>query len=125
MALSCQAFAKPVPPAMVPVMVGAQAELNACTSIGLGKAALIVRAAPSLSARAVITLAKTHLIWICERREKAKWYGIVYGLAAVSRSKTGLPPACGVNGPIAKAKAYSGACKSGWVPADAVETIAG
>ena len=125
MALPCQTFAKPVSPEMVPVMVGAKAELNACTSIGHGKAALIVRTAPSLSARAAATLAKKHLIWICEQRDNAKWYGIVYGPAAVSHSKTGVPPACGVNGPIAKPKAYRGPCKSGWVSADAVETIAG
>ena len=125
MALPCQTLAKPLSPATVPVTVGAEAELNACTSIGHGKAVLIVRAAPSLSARAVASLAKIHLIWICEQRDNAKWYGIVYGPAAASHSKTGLPPACGVNDSIAKPKAYRGPCKSGWVPADAVKTIAG
>ena len=125
MALPSQALAKPVSLANLPVTVGAQAELNACTSIGHGKAALIVRAAPSSSARPVATLAKKHLIWICETRANAKWYGIVYGPAALSQSKTGLPPSCGVDGPIAKPKAYRGPCKSGWLPRDSVEMIAG
>ena len=68
----------------MPVSVGAETELNACTSIGQGKAGLIVRAAPSLSARVVATLASIHLVWICEQRNNAKWFDIVYGRAASS-----------------------------------------
>ena len=109
----------------MPVMVGAEAELNACTSIGHGKAALIVRAAPLLSARVVATLTPIHLVWICEERVNAKWYGIVYGRPALSHGNSGLPPACGVNGPITERKAYRGPCKSGWVKMDAVKMISG
>ena len=124
-ALPFQVAAKPTAGPDVPVRVGAQSELNACTSIGHGKAALNVRAAPSASARATAKLDRTHLVWICEQRDGAKWYGIVYGAAAVSHGKDGIPPACGVADPIAKPKAYRGPCKSGWVPAAAVEMIAG
>ena len=124
-ALPLQLAAKPPAGPDVPVRVGAQAELNACTSIGHGKAALTVRAAPSASARAIAKLDRTHLVWICEQRDGAKWYGIVYGAAAVSHGKSGIPPACGVADPITKPKAYRGPCKSGWVPAAAVEMIAG
>ena len=123
--LPYQTFAKPGLPASMPVTVGAQAELNACPSIGDGKAGIIVRAAPSSSARPVATLAKNHLIWICQTRADAKWFGVVHGPAALSRSKSGLPPACGVNEPIAKPTTYSGPCKSGWVAVDTVKMIAG
>ena len=109
----------------VPVRVGAQSELNACTSIGHGKAALTVRAAPSASARATAKLDSTHLVWICEQRGGAKWYGIVYGAAALSHEENGIPPACGVSEPLNKPKAYRGPCNSGWIPSAAVEMIAG
>ena len=116
---------KPAALPNIPVTVGAKAELNACTSIGHGIAALIVRSAPSVSAHATVKLGRSHLVWICEQRDDAKWYGIVYGAAGVSHGKNGVPPKCGVSTPITKPKTYRGPCKSGWVPADAVEMIAG
>ena len=117
--------ARPPSRAIKPVIVGAEAELNGCTSIGHGKVALTVRAAPAPAARVISTLGKTHLVWICEQREGSKWLGIVYGPAAISHRPTGVPPACGVDAPIASPRPYRGRCRSGWVRSAAVVTIAG
>ena len=125
LALPFQTSAKPFHSDITRVKVGAQTELDACTSIGHGKAALIVRPKPSSAARVSDRLLPSHLIWICEERGNARWYGIVYGPAAKSRSKTGVPPACGVSSPIARPTLYRGPCKSGWVSAGSVEMIAG
>ena len=130
LALPCASYAKPpttasMPVMSMPVMVGGQVELDACTSIGRSNGAVIVRVAPRPTARATDTLAQAHLIWICAQRGESNWYGIVYGPIAQSRSATGLPPSCGVDAPVATSRAYRGPCKSGWVPRASLTMIAG
>ena len=127
--LAAKPVARSVP---VPVMVGAEAELNACTSIGravgpkrarAGLAA--VRASPAATAPVIARLAPGFLVWICEQKNGADHYGIVFGAASRSRGADGLPPACGVNAPIAQPKAYRGPCRSGWIRTADIEAIAG
>ena len=112
----------------VPVMVGAQSELDACTSIGRSsnpRKPLIVRVAPSASAAVSASLRPKHLVWICQFGVKSQYYGIVFSDWASSHKKDGLPPACGVNSPIDKPKAYKGPCLSGWVKEKDLTAIAG
>ena len=117
------------PPA-VPVIVGGEAELDACTSIGRVEGLnarrdgyLSVRVSPTVRARAIDRLRNGQQLWVCQQR--SGWYGVVYTGPALSRGKDGLPPDCGVSGPIAKATAYRGPCKAGWVSASYVRMIAG
>lgn len=96
-------------PAAVPVLVGGEAEFDACGGTGRvrgldpkGDAFLSVRAGPSSQARETDRLAEGDEVALCDRR--GRWLGVVYGRGS-----------CGVATPIERREPYRGPCRSGWV----------
>lgn len=105
--------------AVVPVMVGGEAELDACGGNGRvrgldpnGDNFLAVRAGPSSRTRETDQLNEGDELYVCD--ERGRWLGVVYGNGT-----------CGVTTPIERRKAYLDGCRSGWVFVDFVEIHAG
>lgn len=103
-----------------PVMVGGEADLDACGGSGVianltKKGFASLRSGPSTSAKELARLKNGATINFCD--ETTGWVGVV-----VSR---GPNVDCGTGSPIAKRSAYSGPCKSGWVYAKYTELLAG
>jgi hypothetical protein len=105
----------------VPVMVGGDADYDACGTLGVvtgldpyGDNFLSLRAGPGGGGTEILRLDTGAEVIICD--ERGSWYGVVY------------PPSgsdCGVSSPIVQRAAYRGPCKSGWVAKRYVEVIAG
>lgn len=109
-----------------PVIVGREAELDACTSIGhvaglAARTVLPVHSRPAAAARVLDRLPELQLVWICEQRghneTKPLWLGIIYQRGATLDDNNGVPASCGVDQPISHQRRYRGPCRSGWVPA--------
>lgn len=73
----------------------------------------MVREAPHLRSAVIDHLSEGALVTVCERR--GLWRGIVYSF--------NRPFDCGVNEVVGAA--YSGPCRSGWVPVWALSVVAG
>lgn len=110
-----------------PVMVGVDAELDKCPSMGRSSAtrALVVRTAPHPSAGEAERVSRVTDIAICDQDERndpqASWYAIVYPATGDDLGGCGLGGTSAGNGGVA----YSGPCKSGWVRSTDIEVIAG
>jgi hypothetical protein len=109
---------------VMPVMVGGEADLDACSSIGVvsglkqgGDGFLAVRAGASASYKLVDKLLEGQKVFICSSSSDNKWYGIVYA--------QGDEQDCGVSSPISPSQPYKGKCKSGWVSERWIKQIAG
>jgi len=93
------------------VTVGVDGNGPACplqaTVSGLHSGTLTVRAGPSGGFERVDRLHNGTRVFLCDRSGDAGWAGIVYGSGD-----------CGLSAPIARPRAYSGACRSGWVRSD-------
>ena len=109
--------------ASVPVMVGGEADLDACGSIGAvvgldpnGDNFLAVRTGPGTQFDQIDSLYTGDQIHLCDRQ--GAWLGIVY---------QGGGPAgdCGVATPVADRTPYAGGCNSGWVFEEYVQLVAG
>ena len=103
----------------VPVMIGGEADLDACTGLGRivglnpkGDGFLAVRGGPSTDYPKVDELYNGDLVTICD--EDGRWFGVVYG----GRD-------CGTASPVARRMAYRGPCRAGWVFGRYVDYIAG
>jgi hypothetical protein len=106
----------------VPVMVGGQAELDACDSVAVvtglkatGDGFLAVRSGPAVAYSMLAKLHNGHQVYVCQ--EQNGWIGIVYS--------TGGTLDCEVASPMAKRQAYRGRCASGWVHSSFIKLIAG
>ena len=108
---------------LVPVEIGGTVEWDACGAFGevFGLAAdnidiLPVRTAPAGDAAEIDRLAEGDGVFMCD--ERGEWLGIVY-----------YPPgelqSCGVGSVMVDRVAYSGPCRSGWVPAHLIALVAG
>jgi hypothetical protein len=94
------------------VTVGGDAGAAACPLqadvAGLsGRSTLAVRNGPGTGFERVDRLANGTRVFLCDRSGDAGWVGIVYA------SEPGAD--CGLSAPITPARAYNGACRSGWV----------
>lgn len=103
----------------VPVMVGGEADFDACGSNGRirgldpnGDNFLSVRAGPNSHAREIDRLNEGDEVYVCDGR--GRWLGVVYGRGN-----------CGVTTSIAQRQPYRGGCRSGWVFEDFVDIYAG
>ncbi len=103
----------------VPVMIGGEAEFDACGGVGEiigldpnGDNYLSVRALPSSTGKEIDRLPNGSQMYLCD--EQQDWLGIVYPIGD-----------CGVMTPVARRQPYSGVCKSGWVSKRYVILIAG
>ena len=108
-----------------PVMVGGEAELDACTTTyavsGLnprGDNFLSLRSAPAATARELARLRPGQVVWGCDASRDGAWKGV---LVAPSRDNVD----CGVGTPIAERRAYHGPCTSGWVARRFLTPLAG
>jgi hypothetical protein len=116
---------EPSTPDIVPVEVGGNDGLDACTSIGEvvglnpdGDNFLAVREGPSTSYPKVDELHEGDEVYVCD--EIDTWLGIVY------RGEADDPDLdCEVSGPIDPREPYQGECRSGWVSSKYIEIIAG
>ncbi|WP_285711268.1 hypothetical protein [Erythrobacter oryzae] len=117
------------PPAVRPVMVGGEPELDACPSVGAiiplrkgGDGFVAVRAAPSVKARMLDKLESGRELLLCDDSADGQWVGVVYPEPFGGPVVTD----CRVSSPVAdKRKAYDGPCLSGWVARRFVTVIAG
>jgi len=101
--------------AVMPVIVGGEAELDACGSVGVvsglaprGDGFLAVRTGANASYKRVDKLLEGQQVYMCSTSADGKWYGIVYAQGHKDLD-------CGVSSPISPAQPYQGKCKSGWV----------
>ena len=104
-----------------PVMIGGEAELDACGAIGAVSNlkpepgnTLSVRSGPGLQFDRIDGLAPGTRVWLCDRQ--GDWLGIVYPAASAD---------CGVTTQSAARRPYGGPCLSGWVYDRHVELLAG
>jgi hypothetical protein len=110
----------------VPVIVGAEEELDACGSwaevSGLnpkGDGFLAVRGGPGSDYPMRDRLRTRDAFFVCDVSRDGKWMAIVYP------RKRQTADACNVSGAIPKAREYRGPCASGWVNAAWVRILAG
>lgn len=110
-----------------PVMVGIDAELDKCPSLGRfsGTRPIYVRTAPNVAAGDSGTLNRPVNVAICDQDDRSQpqagWYAIVYPATGEELDGCGLDGASAGNGGVA----YSGPCMSGWVRSTDIEVIAG
>ena len=107
------------------VMVGGEAELDACATtlkvIGRnpqGEVWLAVRSSPSISAPQILRLRTGNLVYGCDSSRDGVWVGVVVYSANPERN-------CGVSSRILRRQAYRGPCVSGWVARRRLELVAG
>ena len=105
----------------VPVMVGGEADFDACPSQGVAKGLrrggdnfLAVRAGPGTSHRLRYKIRAGQTFNLCG--SQGQWTAIVFGRRGQD---------CGVGSPIARRQPYRGPCRSGWVHRNFVRVTAG
>jgi len=110
-----------------PVLVGIDAELDKCPSLGRfsGTRPITVRAAPNAAAGDAGTLNRPAHVAICDQDDRSQpqagWYAIVYPATGEELDGCGLGGTSAGNGGVA----YAGPCRSGWVRSTDIEVIAG
>lgn len=105
----------------VPVMVGGEAELDACGGLGAvhglnprGEGFLAVRAGPNSKYPIIDRLYNGDQVYFCDKH--GEWIGIVYGKPMQD---------CGVSSPLRRRQPYKGSCQSGWAHRNWLVLIAG
>jgi hypothetical protein len=113
-------------PREVPVIVGEESELDACTSWakveGLnpkGDGFLAVRVGPGTRHAMRDRLREGDEFFICNYSRDDKWLAIVYPGKGQNAAD------CGVSSPMPKPVAYRGPCRWGWVHEKWVKFLAG
>ena len=113
-------------PRDVPVVVGEEAELDACGSWAKvkgvdpkGDAFLAVRGGPGAAYALRDRLHEGDEFFVCSYSRDNKWLAIVYP------RKGQHPGDCGVSTSLPKPTAYRGPCAWGWVHGKWVEFLAG
>lgn len=116
------ALAGAAPPRAVPVLVGGDATLDACGSLGAvrglkadGDGFLAVRSGPGAGYAMTDKLGEGREVMMCDQR--GEWIAVVYG--------DSRPGRCAVGSPIAERRPYRGPCRSGWVHGRWIELMAG
>ena len=102
-----------------PVMVGGEADLDACGGWGITTATTTLFTKNSEGYMDFGIVAASTGVNFCDyhKDHDGEFYGIVYSVDG----KTD----CGVSSPIKDRKAYDGKCKSGWVKKEFLLMIAG
>lgn len=107
----------------VPVMVGGQAEVDACSAVGQvkglkadGDRFLAVRAGPGTAYRVMDKIHNDQLLYLCDSVADGAWLAVVYSPDDDD---------CGVTSPLPSRQPYQGRCRAGWVKATWVEVVAG
>lgn len=78
-----------------------------------------VRAAPYEQSGEIDRLGAGAEFFICSRTQDQQWFGIVYDEGGRAAER------CGVDGPVAERRNYSGPCAAGWVPSARVRLVSG
>lgn len=102
-----------------PVLIGMDAELDACPSLAeiSSTKSVALHARPSLESKPIIMLKPKQHVYLCDGSKPTPWIGVVVPL----NDKVD----CGVSSAIKKPTAYQGPCKSGWIKQSEFEVIAG
>lgn len=107
----------------VQVMVGGDAESDACGAVGEvrglrsdGDGFLAVRAGPGATYRIVDKIGNGQLLYLCDATADGAWLAVVYASDDDD---------CGVTSPLPSRQPYQGTCRKGWVKATWVEVVAG
>lgn len=105
----------------VPIMIGGNAEFDACGGVGViagldprGDGFLSVRGGPETRYREIDRLVNGNRVHVCA--EKGPWIAIAY--PADGRD-------CRVGSPWPKRRAYTGPCRHGWVHSRFIKMLAG
>ena len=106
-------------PPTVPVRVGEIPEMDACGGWGAirDQRLIFVHAAPDDDADTIDSLTGGTGVHLCAVSADGKWQGIVYPSAPDQD--------CGVTSAVDQEQDYAGPCRSGWVPVEDVELLAG
>ena len=102
-----------------PVLIGLEAELDACPSLAeiTTKKPVALFAKPAVGAKTITLLKPKQAVYLCDGSKTAPWVGVV----VPDNDKTD----CGVSSNIVKPKPYQGPCKSGWIKQSEFEVTAG
>ncbi len=102
-----------------PVLIGMEAELDACPSLAeiSSSKPVALHARPSPDSKSIIMLKPKQPVYLCDGSKPTPWVGVVVPL----NDKVD----CGVSSAIQKPTAYQGPCKSGWIKQSEFEVIAG
>ncbi len=107
----------------VPVMVGGNAEADACGAVGEvrglregGDGFLAVRTGPGAAYPIVDKIGNGQLVYLCDATADGVWLAVVF---------SSDEDECGVTSPLRSRQPYKGPCRSGWVKATWVEVVAG
>jgi hypothetical protein len=113
----------PVDTASFAVRVGGEADMDACGGwsrirkpAGAPAAAVEVRRGPGQQYAVTDRLPDGAEFFSCDSSNG--WSGLVY-------QESGDDQKCGVSTPIAERQPYPGPCKSGWIPSEFAEVLAG
>lgn len=105
--------------ARVPVLVGGDPDLDACSSVGKivgldpnGDNFLSVRSGPGSKYDELDRLHTGDLVYLCD--EHGAWQGVVYPAEG-----------CGVTTSVPNQQPYTGPCRSGWIFGKYVVVVAG
>jgi hypothetical protein len=109
----------------VPVMVGGDAEQDACGGTyqvvplnPRGDNFVSVRSRPAVAGRELARLRSRQGGYLCSTSADGQWQGVVY-------APPGSDMDCGVGTPITRSRPYRGPCTSGWVASRFLELVAG
>lgn len=126
MCLPFAAVSAASPPREVPVIVGEQADLDACGSWaevhGLnpkGDGFLAVRTGPGVGFAMRDRLRERDGLYVCGADDDGVWLAIVYPRKGQDAAD------CGVSSAVPAPRAYRGPCGRGWVRADWIRILAG
>lgn len=96
------------------VMIGGEADLDACGIYAATTGVAPLLAMPDPDAEILATLDEGSTLWVCG--EEAAWSAVV--IEAEGQS-------CGVATPIAERQPYAGPCRQGWVATRLLSGLAG
>ncbi len=102
-----------------PVMVGGDAEFDACGGYGLVTVSTVLYSQEKSGQVVFSKIDAAQGVFMCDSKivDGVEYLGVVFS--------TNENESCGVGTPIENKEAYSGNCKSGWVKAEYVTLIAG
>ncbi|MEM6475376.1 MAG: hypothetical protein AAF687_04350 [Pseudomonadota bacterium] len=106
----------------LPVQVGGYVDDDACLAVGKvepGATGYAVRNRPAIDAPIVGTLSEGQFVWMCDSTEDQAWTGILFSHRPDGRIS------CGVSGTTIERRDYTGPCRQGWVPREAIRLFAG
>lgn len=124
LAVSSGASGQERSPKPVPVLVGGEADYDACGAVGAvqglnpdGDGFLAVRSGPGTAYAQRHLLYENDQVILCDHR--GEWIAVVFAQPDAPEVE------CGLSSPIAERRAYAGPCRWGWAHENWITLIAG